>query len=138
MWRASFVMMLLPALAPGQEKKTPAGWREEATSHLKPAQLNLLARQKLVVGDESYRQVFAPYLRGDLPVFVTSDSVLNAWALQAKLSVSYLGDGPKAAGLVEPVPEFYREFGRLCERFRDALSSAGAFADDEQPVGRGA
>jgi hypothetical protein len=31
---------------------------------------------------------------------------------------------------VEPVPEFYRRFGRLCERYTEVLDRAGAFAED--------
>src|SRR5207245_17898 len=56
----------------------------------------------------------------------------HTWVLQAKLSVNWVSKSKKAAGFIEPVPEFYREFGRLCERFREVLDRAGAFAEEDQ------
>jgi len=47
---------------------------------LNPAQLELLKRQKVLATDTTFPQVFTPYLRDEgLPVFITSDSVLNAF-----------------------------------------------------------
>jgi hypothetical protein len=70
--------LVLPALAVAQEKKDATSSLDEAEKHLKPAQVGVLAEQRFVVGDQTYKQVFTPYLYADLPVFVTSDSVLNA------------------------------------------------------------
>src|SRR5438874_1863551 len=87
MLRTSLIVLLLPILAAGQEKKTANGWRDEAKKHLRPAQVDLLAGQKFVVGDPSYRQAFTPYLYGDLPVFVTTDSLLNAFHVVLEESI---------------------------------------------------
>jgi hypothetical protein len=49
----------------------------------------------------------------------------HTWALQAKQGALYICVSSSAAGLVEPVPEFYGELTELVERTRDALASAG-------------
>src|SRR5262245_40709979 len=87
LFRATLAALLLPALALGQEKKGAAVWQDQVKKHLRPAQVDVLARQKFVVGDQSYKQVFTPYLYGDLPVFVTSDSVLNAFHVLLEESI---------------------------------------------------
>jgi hypothetical protein len=88
MWlRASLVALLLPALALGQGKKDRPGWRAEAKKRLTPAQVKVLASQGFVVGDETCKQVFTPYIHSDLPVFVTSDSLLNAFHVLLEESV---------------------------------------------------
>ncbi len=51
---------------------------------LKIGQLNAkeieqLARDKIVVTNRAYRQIFTPYLDHDLPLFLTSDSLLNGF-----------------------------------------------------------
>src|SRR5262245_57092569 len=71
--RTVLVVLLLPTIAHAQGSKT-ADWRAQAAEHLKPAQIQMLGTQKFVVGDDTYKQAFTPYLRGDLPVFVTTDS----------------------------------------------------------------
>ena len=85
--RASLILMFLPAFAHCQDKKAATDWRDQAKKHLKPAQVEVLASQKLVVGDEEYRQVFSPYLYAGLPVFITSDSVLNAFHVLLEESI---------------------------------------------------
>jgi len=87
MIRAFFVALLLPGLALAQNKKDPVDWRQAASKELTPAQIDLLAAQKFVVGDRTYRQVFTPYLRRDYPVFITTDSLLNAFHVVLEESI---------------------------------------------------
>lgn len=88
MFRTSFVsLLLLPVLAAGQENQTAIPWRDLAKRHLKPAQVDVLARQKVIVGDQTYRQAFTPYLYGDMPVFVTTDSLLNGFHVLLEESI---------------------------------------------------
>jgi hypothetical protein len=37
-------------------------------------------------------------------------------------------------GFVEPVPEFYRELGLLCERFEQVLNRTDTFAEDQKAI----
>lgn len=46
---------------------------------LSQAQQSQLQRDKILFLDKSYRQIFEPYVFSDKPVFITADSVLNAW-----------------------------------------------------------
>ena len=88
MWlRTLLVLLLLPALAVGQEKNTATDWREVAKKHLSQAHVDVLAKQKFVMGADEYKQVFTPYLAADLPVFVTSDSLLNSFHVLLEESV---------------------------------------------------
>ena len=87
------VLVTVPAAAQrsSQELPDPAKdyqWREEAGRHgLSPACVELLARQKVLVTGESFKQVFDPYIRGGLPLFITSDSLLNAFHVLYEESV---------------------------------------------------
>jgi hypothetical protein len=47
-----------------------------------------LQRDKVLVIDRSYKQIFSPYVDGGMPAFVTSDSVLNAWHVLFEESVA--------------------------------------------------
>lgn len=90
---ATVFCCVAPATAqrPSQELPDPAkgyDWREEAGRNgLSPAGVELLARQKVLVTDESFKQVFDPYIRGGLPLFITSDSLLNAFHVLYEESV---------------------------------------------------
>lgn len=46
-----------------------------------------LQRDKLVLTGRSYRQIFAPYVFSEEPVFITTDSALNAWHVLFEESV---------------------------------------------------
>jgi len=87
------VLVTVPAAAqrPSQELPDPAKgypWREEAGRHgLSPVDVELLARQKVLVTGESFKQVFDPYIRSGLPLFITSDSLLNAFHVLYEESV---------------------------------------------------
>jgi hypothetical protein len=63
-------------------------WRKEAArAGLAKADIEALAAQKILMGRETYRQVFTPYIETDLPVFVTSDSLLGAFHVLFEESV---------------------------------------------------
>jgi hypothetical protein len=46
---------------------------------LTEAQRRQLAQDKILIGTEEFLQSFEPYIRNDVPIFVTSDAVLNAF-----------------------------------------------------------
>jgi Protein of unknown function (DUF3160) len=59
------------------------GWRDK----LPPEIVSRLDRDGLVVIDHPLKQIFQPYIGSSLPVFVTSDTVLNAYHLLFEESV---------------------------------------------------
>jgi hypothetical protein len=68
------------------EKKLPDPahgyqWKEAAqkTGELGAKEIEQLARDKILVTNRAYKQVFTPYLADDLPLFLTSDSLLNGF-----------------------------------------------------------
>jgi hypothetical protein len=66
-------------------------WRDEAASlKLSADELRLLEQNKFVIGQREYRQIFQPYLGGSTPVFITSDSVLNAYHVLLEESLKHL------------------------------------------------
>ncbi len=55
-------------------------WRHEANKRgIGEHGIELLAQNKILITNETYRQVFSPYVESDLPIFITSDSLLNAY-----------------------------------------------------------
>jgi hypothetical protein len=66
-------------------------WKSVAQKQkLTAKQIETLARDKLVVTDQSCMQVFSPYVSPDMPLFITSDSVLNAYHILLEESVLQL------------------------------------------------
>jgi hypothetical protein len=63
-------------------------WRKAAQdAKLTSAQIEQLARDKILLTDRSCRQAFAPYVEPTVPVFITSDSLLNAYHVLLEESV---------------------------------------------------
>lgn len=55
-------------------------WRKTAgKAGLSADQIKILAKDKVLFSDEACKQVFSPYIGGGLPVFITSDSLLNGF-----------------------------------------------------------
>ncbi len=55
-------------------------WVEDAKKcGLSPANIDLLNTKRILISDETYRQIFSAYLSGERPLFITSDSLLNAY-----------------------------------------------------------
>lgn len=88
MRKLAWIAILLPCLAlvPGHSQKDPKAelpeltWQEKAAkAGLDKAAVDQLARDRLIVTDHVLRQSFSAYLKSDLPLFVTSDAVLNAF-----------------------------------------------------------
>ena len=72
------------AQEPEQKLPDPARgyqWREAARKigELSTKEIEQLAGDKILVTNRAYRQIFTPYLGGDVPLFLTSDSLLNGY-----------------------------------------------------------
>jgi len=69
-------------------------WQEAAKkAGLAARDIQRLAKNKVLMTNEAYKQVFSPYLGSRLPVFVTSDSLLNAFHVLYEESVLRLEQG---------------------------------------------
>lgn len=83
---AGLMLGILSPWARGQDEpeireRAPYSWREAAAkAELTPAQVEQLAVDKLVIASKyTYRQAFEGCLRDDLPLFITSDSILAGY-----------------------------------------------------------
>jgi hypothetical protein len=71
----------------GQRDRTPFPdpakgyqWEQEAKKHkLDPADIQTLGKHKVLITNEVFKQVFDPYIQSSLPIFITSDSLLNGY-----------------------------------------------------------
>lgn len=91
----ALVAMILMALS--VSLRAEDAWRKDAEKiGLLPEDVGLLASNKVVVTRETYRQVFTPYLGPQLPVFVTSDSLLNGFHVLFQESVTRIEMGNAA------------------------------------------
>ncbi|MDZ4199546.1 MAG: DUF3160 domain-containing protein, partial [Kiritimatiellia bacterium] len=73
---------LISIRAPADSEKaaeTPPDWRVRAASVLSEAEIEQLARDKILIANPIFLQAFASYAKKDLPPFITSDSLLNAF-----------------------------------------------------------
>jgi hypothetical protein len=63
-------------------------WEEAAQkAGLGDEDVKQLGRDKVLVGRETFRQIFSPYIESECPVFITSDSLLNAYHVLFEESV---------------------------------------------------
>ena len=89
-------------------------------------ELYKLEREKILVTNRSYRQVFEPYINSGYTVFITSDSVLNSFHVLFKESIYRLEK--------ENAEKFPRILGLIWERLQ--LEEKRAFKNS--PISRGA
>ena len=86
---AGWVCALVSAQA---RRPRPAGpWQELAKKcQLDDQTIARLGRDRVVVTDQAYKQVFSPYVSSWLPVFITSDSILNGFHVLFEESLARL------------------------------------------------
>jgi hypothetical protein len=87
----------------GSEEKAPAGGTWEAAARqcgLSDADISALATNRILVADQAYKQIFSAYLSGERPLFITSDSLLNAYHVLYEESIFRL-ENARAARLPE-------------------------------------
>ena len=68
------------------------GWILSASGEAKLSfsQIRRLAKDKVLITEQRRLQVFSPYIEPDMPVFITSDSLLNAYHVLLEESVQRL------------------------------------------------
>jgi hypothetical protein len=63
-------------------------WEDEAKRlNLDDDEIRLLRENKFVIGAPSFRQIFKPYVGSDVPVFITTDSLLNGFHVLLEESI---------------------------------------------------
>lgn len=66
----------------------PVTWQEDARKRgLSDAEIASLEKNDLLLTNQEYRQVYSAYSHPDIPVFITSDSLLNAYHVLLEESV---------------------------------------------------
>ena len=74
--------LFAPAAPPAPPNATSASWQTQATAaQLTPAHIEQLARDKLLIGPQTHRQIFQPYIAAGMEKtrFITSDAALAAY-----------------------------------------------------------
>jgi hypothetical protein len=95
-------MLQLPDPASGHH------WQDEASArHWPQADIDSIKRDKILFGQREFKQIFDPYLSSRYPLFVTSDSVLNAYHVLFEESVRRveLADAGKLASILHDLWE---------------------------------
>ena len=95
---AAVLLGLLPARVCAQrpepalpDPKAGYSWQNAAKkAGLDATDVEQVAKQKVLVSHETFKQVFTPYIHPKLPVFITSDSVLNAYHVLFEESIQRL------------------------------------------------
>ena len=93
-----------PQTPPPVPPKVAETWETTAREHgLTEPDIKLLREQKFLVTGDALRQVFVPYTGGRAPVFITSDSALNAYHVLLEESVyrMELANSRKVPGVLE-------------------------------------
>lgn len=63
-------------------------WKEVAQKQgLSEQDIEQLAKHKILITNEAFKQIFTPYIESDLPIFITSDSILNGFHVLLEESV---------------------------------------------------
>src|SRR5262245_32714417 len=113
---AASIMLLLAAPASGQEK--PYRWEDEAKKRdLSSAEIKLLEQNKFVISGEPYKQIFQPYLGGEIPVFITSDSLLAGFHVLLEESI-YRLEQAHARKLPEILDTIFKNLDPTAKQFK--------------------
>ncbi|MBN2491071.1 MAG: DUF3160 domain-containing protein [Planctomycetes bacterium] len=78
------VMLATAPVVPQPE----AAWKDAARrAGLEPDEIERLEQNGVLITNRAFRQVFTPYIQSNLPVFVTSDSLLNGFCVLLEESI---------------------------------------------------
>ena len=103
MWHTAFVFWAgwcfatVPSYAgPPVDELTPFSatnynWKAEAPgASLGPQDVARLEKDKILISDETFSQIFSPYIESTFPLFITTDSLLNGFHVLFEESVQRL------------------------------------------------
>ncbi|MFC1586952.1 DUF3160 domain-containing protein [Planctomycetota bacterium] len=87
----TLLVLALSSYAGDSGKPTNYDWRAEAgKQQLDAEDIKFLEKHKVLMTNQAYKQVFTPYIESGMPVFITSDSLLNAFHVLYEESVLHL------------------------------------------------
>lgn len=96
-----------------------ATWQEDARKRgLSDAEIASLEKNDLLLTNQEYRQIYAAYTPSDIPVFITSDSLLNAYHVLLEETVVHREFG-QVAGLTETLKLILKDLETLRFTVRD-------------------
>src|SRR5688500_5110175 len=118
---AGLAMLVLLVGVAGQEKQPEAvqpKWKSDATkAGLDDAAVKQLERDGLLIADQPLLQAFSAYIEGKLPVFITSDAVLNTFHVLFEESVKRL-EGTRAKDLRQLLLDLYTALPKAFDKKR--------------------
>src|SRR5262245_43692080 len=116
---AGIVSVLMTGVSRADEPAKPTRWEDVAKAQkLSDRDIELLKQHKFVITDKPFRQVFTPYLYSDVPMFVTTDSLLNGFHVLFEESV-YRLELAQARKLPAVLTELSRNLGPAGKQFKD-------------------
>ncbi len=93
-WVIVLACFAKPAVAEENQPDASQGWEAVAAARgIAGEDLERLRSGKILITGETFRQVFTPYLDAELPLFITSDSLLNAFHVLYEESLFRLESG---------------------------------------------
>jgi len=79
--------------APAPDASARAAWEETARrAGQTPADVERLRKNKVLITNQAFKQVFDPYIKTGIPPFITSDSLLNGFHVLYEESILRLED----------------------------------------------
>jgi hypothetical protein len=98
-----------------EPEKAPT-WKEKAgEAGLNDAAIKQLERDGMLIADEPLRQAFSAYIEGELPTFITSDVVLNAFHVLFEESVKRLEEA-RAVELAALLKDMFEALPKALEK----------------------
>ena len=84
----AFLLVCSQAAGAQDAEPTAKTWQEAARENgLSADSISSLEKNRLLITNDAYKQVFSAYLSGNNPLFITSDSLLNAYHVLYEESV---------------------------------------------------
>jgi hypothetical protein len=116
---AGFVSIILPGMLRADEPAKPKRWEDVAKAHkLTDRDIELLKQNRFVITGQPFKQVFTPYLYSDVPMFVTTDSLLNGFHVLFEESI-YRLEQAQARKLSGILSELSKKLGPASKEFKD-------------------
>ncbi|MHC4216149.1 MAG: DUF3160 domain-containing protein, partial [Planctomycetota bacterium] len=79
--------------------------------------IELLGKNKLLITNETFKQVFQPYLEGEVPFFITTDSLLNAYHILYEESILRM-EKANSLKLPEILQSIYTNLEGVCKQWK--------------------
>ena len=120
------VLLANTALGVVGEQSEEIGWLSAAQKEgLSEKDIKVLQENRILIADQTYKQVFEAYLKGTVPFFITSDSLLNAYHVLYEESVLRL-ENANAGKLPEILRTIHDNLSTVGEKWKASPVLAAA------------